>query len=124
MARRFVGLGLVMALLSGCAAMAVVGVTSSVATYAYKNGEVQREYDAPMERTWNATLNAMDDLAIRVTEKVRSRGRIDGRIYDGKTVKMTLEPRTEEVTRVKIRIGTFGDRRMSELIGNAIQNRI
>lgn len=119
-----VGLGLFLAVLPGCVAMAVVGASSSAVQYMYKEGEVEREYDAPMERTWNATLHALDDLAIRVTEKVRSRGEIDGRLYTGKTVKLKLEPRTEEVTRVKIRIGTFGDQRMSDLIGNAIQKQL
>lgn len=123
---RMMGVGLVLAVLPGCAAMAVAGLGTS-AHYAYNKyseGELERQYDAPMDRTWNATLKALKDLDIRVMEKVRSRGEIDAQLSDGDTVKVTVAPKTEEITRVKIRVGTFGDRHMSELIWNAIEKRI
>ncbi len=121
------GLGLVMVLLAGCAvALVGAGAGAGVGTYAYVRGELQREYEAPMDLTWAATTQALKAMEIRVveTEKDQLGGTIDARRADDTTVKVALEPKDGNRTLVKIRIGTFGDREASERIANEIQNRL
>ena len=87
------GVGLLLAILPGRAAMALIGLGTSAAHFAYNKyseGELERQYNAPMDLTWNATLEALNDLDIRVMEKDRSLEEIDARLYDGDTVKVRL----------------------------------
>lgn len=123
---RLMGLGLALVLLSGCAAAALVGAGAGAGTYAYLNGELKREYKAPLDHTWAATVQSLKDLEVRVldSEKDQLGGKIDARLYDGRSVKLTVEAKENDITLVKIRVGTFGDQHISELIGDSIQNRI
>ncbi len=124
---RMMGLGIVLVLLTGCAvALVGAGAGGGVGTYAYIKGELQREYDAPLDLTWAATTRALKALEIRVvdTKKDQLGGTIDARRADDTTVKVALEPEKGNRTLVKIRVGVFGDRDASERIGNEIQKRL
>lgn len=119
-------LGFVVTLLTGCAvALVGAGAGAGVGTYAYVRGELQREYDAPLDLTWAATTQALKAMEIRVVEAEKDQlgGTIDARRADDTTVKVALEPKNGR-TLVKIRIGTFGDREASERIANEIQSRL
>lgn len=123
---RLMALGLVLALLTGCAAMAVVGVAAvGTGTYAYANGELKREYPAPLDHTWAATVQSLQALQVEVVDshKDQAGGRIEGLWY-WKSTKLIFESKPDEITLVKIRVGTFGDRDASEQIGNEIQKRL
>lgn len=127
MSMRMMGLGLVLALLPGCAvALLGAGAGAGVGTYAYVRGELKREYHASLDRTWGATLQALKALELRVedTQKDRLGGNIKARRGDGTIVKVALEPKASDSTLVRIRIGTFGDRDASERIGKEIEKRL
>ncbi len=120
---RMIGLGLVLVLLTGCAAVLLAGAGAGIGTYAYVKGELQREYDAPLDLTWAATTQALKALEIRVvdTKKDQLGGEIDAQRADETTVKVALEPKAGIRTLVKIRVGVFGDRDASERIGKEIE---
>ncbi len=127
MSMRMMGLGLVLALLPGCAvALLGAGAGAGVGTYAYVRGELKREYHASLDRTWGGKLKALKALELRVvdTQKDRLGGKIEARRGDGTTVKVALEPKASDSTLVRIRIGTFGDRDASERIGKEIEKRL
>ncbi len=122
-----IGLGLVLALLPACAvALVGAGAGTGVGTYAYVKGELQQEYDAPLDLTWAATVRALKELEIRVvdTQKDQLGGKIEARRADETAVKVALEPKMRDRTLVKIRIGIFGDRDASERIGKEIEKHL
>ena len=123
---RLMALGLVLTLLTGCAVVAVVGAAAvGTGTYAYVNGELKREYPAPLDHTWAATVQSLQALEVEVinSQKDQAGGEIKGLWYE-KSTKLIFESKPDEITQVKIRVGTFGDRDASERIGNEIQKRL
>ena len=67
-------LGILFAIVIGCSGcglllVAGVGAAAGVGTTQYIQGELKQAYAAPMEKTWNATLAAVDTLKMKPTEK-------------------------------------------------------
>ena len=91
-------------------------------TAGYLQGEHSRVHAGAYERVWSASVSALTQMNIRVikSEKDALSGAIWARRADDTSVQLRLEPTGTDTTRVKIRIGTFGDRDASE----AIQARI
>ena len=55
-------------MLQGCLLLVLgAGAGAGVGTVAYVRGELQTTYAAPLNRTWDAALGALKDLAIPVT---------------------------------------------------------
>jgi hypothetical protein len=91
-------------------------------TYYYVKGDLKRNYEAPMDKTWDATVKALDALKINVESKQNDAltGVINGKLADGKSFTVNLKRISESTTEVGVRIGTFGDRTRSEAIHDKI----
>jgi hypothetical protein len=65
-----------------------------------------------------ASLAAMEELKLPVTNKNRDKlvGRVEGYTSDGQTVKVKMEALSEGVTMLSIRVGTLGDEALSRMI--------
>lgn len=100
------------------AAAAAVGA----GTYYYIKGDLKRNYEAPMDKTWDATVKALEALKINVESKQHDAltGVINGKLADGKSLSVNLKRINESTTEVGVRIGTFGDRERSEAIHDKI----
>jgi hypothetical protein len=100
------------------AAAAAVGA----GTYYYVKGDLKRNYEAPMDKTWDATIKALDALKINVESKQHDAltGVIKGKLADGKGYTVNLKRLNESSTEVSVRIGTFGDRERAEAIHDKI----
>jgi hypothetical protein len=100
------------------AAAAAVGA----GTYYYIKGDLRRNYEAPMDKTWDATVKALEALKINVESKQHDAltGVINGKLADGKSLSVNLKRISESTTEVGVRIGTFGDRERSEAIHDKI----
>jgi hypothetical protein len=100
------------------AAAAAVGA----GTYYYIKGDLKRNYEAPMDKTWDATVKALEALKINVESKQHDAltGVINGKLADGKSYTVNVKRLSENLTEVAIRIGTFGDRQRSEAIHDKI----
>ena len=100
------------------AAAAAVGA----GTYYYIKGDLRRNYEAPMDKTWDATVKALEALKINVESKQNDAltGVINGKLADGKSLSVNLKRISESTTEVGVRIGTFGDRERSEAIHDKI----
>jgi len=113
---------------SGCAWLAIgaAGAGVGVGTYAYIRGELEAAYPSPYNETWSATLAALDKLEIRKksAEKDAFGGLIEAARADGTSIKIRVTPITDASTSVKIRVGTFGDRAISETISAEIESRL
>ena len=119
----FLTLVLVSVTVSGCVwLLAGAAVGAGVGAYAWYNGELTNEYAASQEKTLAATLEAVKGLSLTVEGNVS-----DGLVgtvrcfgADGKKIVIRVEAVGESTSRVRIRVGTFGDRDASTRIAEAI----
>jgi ABC-type sugar transport system substrate-binding protein len=117
-------LGLSTLLTAGCAAVAVGAAAGG--TVAYVRGDLEVTYDHSLERVFDAARAAMDDLGFATVSDRgdRTGGEIVARTARDRRVQIVLEPVADQVTKVRIRIGTFGDQDLSMRINEAIRERL
>ena len=111
----------------GCILLAVgAGAGLGVGAYKFVKGELEVAYPAGYEETWSAALAAMDALELTREDAGKDAfgGRIEAARADGTPVKMSVTPVTPDSTTVKIRVGTFGNRAMSDMIASEIEAKL
>lgn len=128
---RMMGLGLVLALLTGCPAAALLGPKPSIgrgtrASYGHSAGELWGAYNASFDRTWDATVQSLEALEIQVVNarKEPFGGDMEARFPDGKTAKLTLLPKGNHRTLVRIHVVTLPDADASKQIAKGIGKEI
>jgi hypothetical protein len=106
--------------LSGCA-VALVG--AGAAGYGYIKGDLEAVVNYNVSTTYDACLDAMDDLELPVISRQKTLldGKIISRNSDDKKVQIKLEHVTTRQTKLFIRIGTFGNETQSQAIYDAIR---
>lgn len=118
---------------TGCIAAAVAGTAAAGGIgYAYYKGLLERHYVGPVEPVYRATKTALESLKLPITHEHMegSKAHIESRTSDGGRIRLWLDPiagriPTEPVlTRISIRIDTFGDRETSRLIFDAIDKQV
>ena len=111
-------------MLQGCVPLVAAGAGAVAAggTVAYVNGDLETTYAAPLNRTWDATMGALRDSQLRITDtqKDATKGTVKAQRADNTPVTVSLEQAGPNTTGVQIRVGTFGD----EEVSRAIQRRI
>jgi hypothetical protein len=129
---KLVGTGLVVLMLTVCSggcvwlAIGAAGAGVGVGTYAFIRGELEAAYASEYQETWSATLAALQALEIRKkgASKDAFGGRIDAARADGTPVTIKITPITPASTSVKIRVGFFGNRPISEMIAGQIETEL
>jgi len=115
---------------TGCALFLVAGagVGVGIGTAEYIRGELKQAYAAPMEKAWQASLAAAEELKMRTTEKsidnLDQNRVIKGKTDEGRDFQIALEATSKEVTTVKVRIGVFGDEAYSKRIQELIAKNL
>jgi len=115
---------------TGCGVFLAAGAGAAVGVGAaeYIGGELKQAYAAPMERTWEASITAADELKVRTTEKsidnLDQNRVIKGKTEEGKDLQVSLEKMGKDVTMVKVRIGLFGDEKASRTIHETIAKNL
>jgi hypothetical protein len=104
------------------AAVAAVGA----GTYYYIKGDLKRNYEASMDKAWQACVQAVEELKLTTESKEYDafNGIIKGKMADGKSFSINLKRLGENLTEVGVRIGTFGDRVRSEAIHDKILSKL
>jgi hypothetical protein len=115
--------------LSACTRALVIGGAAAavgVGSYLYIKGELERDYNAPMDRVWEATVQAVEELKLTTESKEHDAfgGQIKGKMSDGDSFKIDLKNKGDELTQVGIRIGTFGSKSKSEVIHDKIHAKL
>ncbi len=108
--------------LIGAGAGAGAGATG----YKFIKGDLEVNYTKPYEQVWQATNKALKDLEIIIQEAEKDKldAKIEALKADGTKVVIKLKQRRSGITRVKIRVGTFGNQEASELIEKAIKRNL
>jgi hypothetical protein len=116
--------------LSACSRKwAVIGAAAAAVgagTYYYVKGDLKRNYEAPMDKTWEATVKSVEELKLTIESQKHDglSGVITGKTADEKSFEINLKRLGENSTEVGIRIGTFGDRAKSEAIHDKILSKL
>ena len=111
---------------SGCAAV-IVGGAAAGGTYAYLKGEMQTAYPHGVKTVFNAAVAALqDDMGIAVQDKTcdLTDGLINAVRADGNKVKVRLKLVGADVTEVRVRVGTIGDKTWSQLYLDKLTKRL
>ena len=116
--------------LSACSRKwAVIGAAAAAVgagAYYYVKGDLKRNYEAPMDVTWEATIKSVEELKLTVESQKHDglSGVITGKTADEKGFEINLKRLGENLTEVGVRIGTFGDRAKSEAIHDKILSKL
>ncbi|HKK33385.1 MAG TPA: DUF3568 family protein [Desulfomicrobiaceae bacterium] len=110
--------------MQGCAVL-VAGGAAAGGTYAYFNGQADQEYNAGIQRTFNASLAACRDMGIPIEKQTLNgdSGKITGRL-DGDRISISQTLKADNVTLVSVRVGLLGNETVSRKIHTAIENRL
>ncbi len=113
--------------LSSCAPVLLgVGAGAGVAGYKYVSGTLSVEYVADYDKVWNATLNSLKELDIKIekVEKDALNGYIKAKKVDGRIVIVKLKNKPSNIVEVRIKVGIFGDEEASKIIKRAIDTEL
>ena len=127
MNRRQIALTLVvcssLTIVCGCA-VALVG--AGAGTVAYLKGSLNAVLDKDIDRVYAATLKALDQLEISATRKEKDAlsAVVAGRTSDDKKVTVRIKAAENNLTKLSIKIGTFGNQAQSQLIYDEIKKHL
>jgi len=96
------------------------------ASYTQVVGELEAIEHATLDQTWDASLIAMERLGFVVTQRDRTdvEARILAHTQGGREVRIRLSKDTTILSRLRIRVGTFGDESLSRLILERIETHL
>lgn len=112
-------------LLIGCAPLVFfgAGTAAGVAGYKYYEGALTVIYQAPFMQTWDASLQALNQMNLSVLNSPHdtTSGKITARQADDKPVTVSLKYKSAQETEVIIRVGHLGDKNRSMAIKEEIR---
>jgi len=108
---------------AGCVAL-LLGAVAGAGGVAWVKGILEKNVDVSIEKTFNATKEGLRKLKLPVIEEKIDlhSATIKSEFSDGKNIGITIKALTERSTKIRIRIGLWGDRTKSEMILSAITN--
>ncbi len=122
---------LITPLLTGCAAALLgAGAAAGAGGYAYAKGEASQTHAGSFDQVWNATMNALNQMNIKVVRSTRDAlgGEIDAkRAADNQDVTVKVQPVDRDSTRVSVRVGVLGNeadsKRIQQVISTTLASR-
>jgi hypothetical protein len=111
--------------LPGCLA-AAAGAAAGVGAYAYAHGELWATVYGSLDDAYQASTIALEELGLRVVQEAHDTfgAHIVATETQGGDVSVDLVPEAERVTRIGVRVGTFGDQRKSRTVLRKIQDNL
>lgn len=120
-------LGLALLLQTGCAVLLIGGgAAAGVGGYAYVKGELKAVEKPSLDKVWDASLAAMQDLQFAVTSQAKDAltGKLVARTAQDKKVTVELKALPDGNTEIRVRVGTFGDEALSLVILDKIKKHL
>jgi hypothetical protein len=116
----------------GCLAATVGAVGAAGAGYAYYQGNITRDYQATYDDTRSAVYASLAEMRLPIVgeERIGNSGSVDGLTGIGDKVHVSIEtlpaivPADGPRTRVGVRVGTFGDRILSDRIQHQLASHL
>ncbi|MEN6428275.1 MAG: DUF3568 family protein [Phycisphaerales bacterium] len=111
---------------SGCLAVAVGA--GAAGTVAYMAGDMDTQEPYSIEETYVAARAAADELGLNVIEGETGKDALSARVVArdtaDKRISIRLKAVTSNMTKLSIRVGTFGDDTKTHLIYNTIRKNL
>ena len=110
--------------IGGCVAV-LVG-TGAAAGVGYVKGDLEAVLEDDIDTVYDASLKAVKELELAVISKEKNAldARIISRTSTDKKINITLKRTDEDLTKLSIRIGTFGDETQSRTIYDKIKRNL
>jgi hypothetical protein len=112
---------------SGCALLGIGAVGGVAAGTVYLHGELYHSYSVPIAKAWKAAEEVVAEQEMKVSRKyienMEKTRVIIGQTRDRHDFQIRLEAKAEDVTQIRVRIGTFGDEAYSQRIHDAIRRK-
>jgi hypothetical protein len=111
---------------AGCLLPVAAGAAAGYSAYTYSNSELNAVASAGVDRTWRATLAAVETLQLSVKEQRKgvTSGSIRAWDHENTEIRITIERRSGEFTRIAVRVGLFGDEARSHAIIDTIKENL
>lgn len=111
---------------AGCTALAIgaAAAAAAVGTYVYTEGRLESVEEAPLDKVYNATVQAMKDMQFEMKEERKDalEARVVALRADKTEIKIAMESKSDTTTEVRIRVGVFGDEKDSAEILQRIRD--
>ena len=120
-------LGLSFLISSGCPApVFLLGGATGAGTVAYVGGELKTVEKVSLNKAWNATQKAMNNLGFTITSKEKDafNSKLIAKGAANKIIKIKLKRKSDTLTEIRIRVGTFGDKSVSLKILEGIKKQL
>jgi hypothetical protein len=116
-------LGLVITTQSGCL---VAAAGAGAATYAYVNGEMSANMDAPVEQVAAAAKSAFEDMKAVIYENQPGgpEAKVYARTKEDRRVEVLIKGLTSNASKVSIRVDNFGNETVARDVLNRIERKI
>jgi hypothetical protein len=121
--RSLSGLILVLILLLNNACAFLAGGAAGIGAIAFIGGELKSTEEVSLDRAWDATKKAMDDMEFTVKSKEKDAlsAQLTARLVSGKQVTINLKKESDRFIEISIRIGVFGNEFLSQKILETIR---
>ncbi len=122
--RRFSVLAGLMLFVCGCGRPNLIGTDAAV----YSRGKLYAVVNKDLNSVYAATVTALEQLEVEVIDTAKDvfYAKITGRIADGKTITIRMEPETDNVTNIDIKASKFlsGDQERARVIYEQIKQNL
>ncbi len=112
------------ALGGGCVAVVVGGAAAGAGAYVWVSGELRSTESVAYDQAWDAALAGLKDMDFTITDQ--DKGAIEATLTARGTgdtkVKVTVRKVTGTLSEFRIRVGTVGDKSLSEQILEKIRS--
>ncbi len=121
--RSLAGLILVLIIVLNNACAFLAGGAAGIGAIAFIGGELKSTEEVSLDRAWNATEKAMDEMGFTVKSKEKDAlsARLIARLVSGKQTTINLKKESDRFIEISIRIGMFGNEFLSQRILDTIR---
>jgi hypothetical protein len=119
---RLLLVGVLMLAACGCGRPALIGTEAAV----YSRGALYAVYDKDLNSVYTAAVKALEQLEINVVEKNKDAfyAKVVGKVADGKTITIRMEPGADKVTELRINASTLGNEERCRAVYAKIQQNL
>ncbi|MHC4643400.1 MAG: DUF3568 family protein [Planctomycetota bacterium] len=106
----------------GCGRPALIGTEAAV----YSRGALYAVYDKDLNTVYAASVKALEQLEINVAEKNKDAfyAKVVGKVADGKSITIRMEPGDDKVTELRINASTLGNEDRSRAVYAKIRQNL
>ena len=115
----------VIMVISGCASTVDPG-GEGTGIYSWQHRELKGDFSGPLLDVAAASERAFTDLRLIAVDQVVDglKGKVTAKTADGSPVRIKLKATNFETTRFNIKVGTFGDKAMSQQVARYIAREL